>query len=599
MPDHLPVSLLSGGSRLLSQASEHRQVTVLMADVVGFTAFVERSGEEAAYALMGHISRLMTAAVHQHRGSVKNFSGDGIMALFGTPVALEDGPLRACRASLEILNHLADAGGKIEAELGLRPELRVSVTTGPVILGAVDSGESTNVTAYGDIVNLAARLQVEAAPGTVVMSEAMLRQVEGMVESELVGVFRFKGKKDPQPVYRLLAVRERATRFDAAVARGLTAYIGRRDELAVLEQQLQDLASIHVVDIVGDPGVGKSRLLYEFVLRHGGEKIFILRGNCSSDGQETPFLPFIEVVRGSFSVRSGEPEMAIARKLEDGLKRLGYGSQQNLGLLLNLLGLQPPPGALSDLDGTLVGKRTRDLLLHLLEAQCRLLPVVLLLEDLHWIDSASEELLLRIVESEQALPLAVLHTRRPEYCPLWINRPGVVELRLAPLSSLETLRIAQIRFGVDELPEPLARLVVDKAEGNALFVEEIVRFLIERGTVRHTPSGLIYDRGTVAAALPASVQSLLTARVDQLSLEDRNLLQIAAVIGRRFDPQLLAELADFSDSVDQRLAALEPLDLVRREARSGDYEFKHVLVRDALYDSLVHSDARRTPPQSR
>jgi tetratricopeptide (TPR) repeat protein len=530
----------------------------------------------------------MTAAVHQHRGSVKNFSGDGIMALFGTPVALEDGPLRACRASLGILNRLADAGGKIEAELGLRPQLRISVTTGPVVLGAVDSGESTNVTAYGDIVNLAARLQVEAAPDTVVMSEALLGQVEGMVDSELAGVFRFKGKSEPQPVYRLLAIRERATRFDAAVARGLTSYIGRKHELAVLEAQLRvNGVQIHVVDIVGDPGIGKSRLLHEFGLLPSAEKISILRGNCSGDGQETPFLPFIEVVRGSFSVRSGEAETAIAQKLEAGLKRLGQGSQQNLGLLLNLLGLQPPPGALSGLDGTLIGTRTRDLLLHLLEAQCRLSPVVLLLEDLHWIDSASEELLLRIVGSEPALPLAVLHTRRPEYRPPWVNRPGVVELRLAPLSSLETLRIAQIRFGVDQLPEPLARLVVEKAEGNALFVEEIVRFLIERGTVRRTPSGLIYDEGAVAAALPASVQSLLTARVDRLSVEDRNLLQIAAVIGRRFDPHLLAELAVVSGSVEQRLAAIEPLDLVQREARSGDYEFKHVLVRDALYDSLV------------
>jgi predicted ATPase len=165
-----------------------------------------------------------------------------------------------------------------------------------------------------------------------------------------------------------------------------------------------------------------------------------------------------------------------------------------------------------------------------------------LLEDLHWIDSASEDLLLRIIDREPALPLVILHTRRPEHAPVWAGRPGVVQLHLSPLSSSETLHIAQIRFGVDKLPEPLARLVVEKAEGNALFVEEIARYLMERGTVRRTPSGLGYDAGTVAAALPASVELLLTARVDRLSPEDRNLLQIAAVIGRRFDPQLLSEV---------------------------------------------------------
>jgi class 3 adenylate cyclase len=530
------------GASALAHQGQHRQVTVLMTDLVGFTAFVERAGEEAAFALVSHVSGLTTAAIHHHRGSVKNFTGDGVLALFGTPIALEDAPLRACRAALEIQERLTDAVDRIEAELGFRPALRISLTTGPVVLGAVDSGESTSVTAHGDVVNLAARLQEEAVPGTVVMSEAMLRQVEGMVDAEPAGVFRIKGKTDPQPVYRLLAVRDHATRFDAAVARGLTSYIGRNSELAVLEEQLQRVHSVRVVDIVGDPGIGKSRLLYEFALRHSAERVLMLRGNCSGHGQETPFLPFIEVVRNWFSVSSGEPESTILVKLEEGLKRLGCWSPQNLGLLLNLLGLRAPDGILAELDGPLIGGRTRDLLLQLIEQQSRLSTVVLLLEDLHWIDSASEDLLLRIVDREPALPLIILHTRRPEYAPVWAGRPGVSQLRLAPLSSSETLRIAQIRFGVDRLPESLARLVVDKAEGNALFVEEIASYLIERGTVRRTPSGLGYDAGTVAAALPASVELLLTARVDRLSPEDRSLLQIAAVIGRRFDPQLLSEV---------------------------------------------------------
>ncbi|MGH6704484.1 MAG: adenylate/guanylate cyclase domain-containing protein [Bradyrhizobium sp.] len=317
MPGPPRIALLQGGHQ-----SEHRQITVLMTDLVDFTAFVERAGEEAAFALVSHVSGLTTAAIHHHRGTVKNFTGDGILALFGTPTALEDGPLRACRAALEIQQRLAAAGDSIEAELGVRPRLRIGLTTGPVVLGAVDSGESTGVTAHGDIVNLASRLQNEAAPGTVVMSEALLRQVEGMVETQSAGLFRLKGKSDLQPVYRLISVRDNATRFDAAVARGLTSYIGRSSELAVLENQFQRHDSVRVVDVVGDPGIGKSRLLYEFALRHNADQILVLRGNCSADGQETPFLPFIEVVRRGFSVSSRESIDAISQKLDEGLNRM-------------------------------------------------------------------------------------------------------------------------------------------------------------------------------------------------------------------------------------------------------------------------------------
>jgi tetratricopeptide (TPR) repeat protein len=251
------------------------------------------------------------------------------------------------------------------------------------------------------------------------------------------------------------------------------------------------------------------------------------------------------------------------------------------------LGLKAPEGALTELDGTLIGARTRDLLLQLIEAQSRLSTAILLIEDLHWIDSASEELLLRIVDRRSAFPLMILHTRRPEYGPVWIGRPGVAELRLAPLSSSETLGIAQIRFGVDKLPEPLAQLIIEKAEGNALFVEEIASYLVERGTVRRTSSGLGYDASMVAAALPASVQLLLTARVDRLSPEDRKLLQIAAVIGRRFDSKLLEEVGIGFGNIEHRLITMENLDLVQRDTRSGEFKFKHVLARDALYDSLL------------
>ena len=234
--------------------------------------------------------------------------------------------------------------------------------------------------------------------------------------------------------------------------------------------------------------MGKSRLLYEFRQRIGKERAFVLSGSCSPDGQQTPFLPFIEVVRGSFRVSAGEAEKDVAQKLEMGLTTLGLHSIRNLGLLLHLLGLKAPEGALTGLDGVLIGLRTRELLQQLLEARCRLSPVVMVIEDLHWIDSASEELLGKIVDSEAKLRLLLLTTRRPEYAPPWLDRAAVTKLRLEPLPAATFAAWCRARLGVEALPEALARQVTEKAEGNPLFAEEIVSFLTERGMLRQRTS---------------------------------------------------------------------------------------------------------------
>jgi hypothetical protein len=293
------------------------------------------------------------------------------------------------------------------------------------------------------------------------------------------------------------------------------------------------------------------------------------------------------VVRGSFQVKAGEAESEVARKLEIGLNVLGLHSLENLGLLLNLLGLKPPEGALTGLDAALIGLRTRALLLGLLEARCRPSAVAMLIEDLHWSDSVSQEVLGKIVEGDSQLKLLLLHTRRPEYEPPWREKLIATTLRLEPLAAGDVRRLIQARLGIQAPPEALVRLVTEKAEGNALFAEEILSFLTERGALRIAAGKVEFDAGAVAAALPASVQSLLTARVDRLARQDRALLQAAAVIGRRFDPQLLALAAEFAGDLDARLAAMQALDLVHSEGKSGDYIFKHALVRDALYQSLL------------
>ena len=270
------------------------------------------------------------------------------------------------------------------------------------------------------------------------------------------------------------------------------------------------------------------------------------------------------MVRGSFRVSAGEAEQDVAQKLERGLTALGLHSTRNLGLLLHLLGLKVPDGALTGLDGVLIGLRTRELLQQLLEARTRLSPVVMVIEDLHWIDSASEELLGKIIGSEAQAETPTPHHAEAGLCTPWLDRAVVTKVLLEPLPIGDIRRLIRARPGAEALPEPLAWQVAEKAEGNPLFAEEIVSFLSERGIVRTSTGKLDFD----ATALPASVQSLLTARVDRLTLSDRAVLQAASVIGRHFDPKLLAVVTGEID-LNVRLAAMQALDLVHRESKSG------------------------------
>jgi predicted ATPase len=259
---------------------------------------------------------------------------------------------------------------------------------------------------------------------------------------------------------------------------------------------------------------------------------------------------------------------------------------ENLGLLLNLLGIEPPEGSLAGLDGVLIGLRTRDLLPALLKARCRASPVVLSLEDIHWSDGVSQEILRRMIEDLAQSNLLIITTRRPEYVPNWRDGPGVTTLRLEPMTASDIRHLLETRLGVASAPDALIRQVTERAEGNPLFGEEILSFLIQRGALRVTAGNVEFDPDAGDIGLPASLQSLLAARADRLPREDRALLQAAAAIGRRFDRTLLALVVEAED-VGARLENLHALDIVHREGRSSDYAFKHVLLRDTLYQSLL------------
>jgi class 3 adenylate cyclase/tetratricopeptide (TPR) repeat protein len=573
---------------------ERRQISVLFADIVGFTAFSERSGEEAAYSLVKSFTKMIDDHLRKEGGVVHGFTGDGVVGVFGAPIAFEDSPLRACRAALAILVHLKNSGAEFKEKHGVWPELRIGINAGPAVVGQIEASNYRTITVEGDTVNLAARLQALAEPNSVIISEATHRALQGMVEATFAGEYHIKGKANPQKVYRLQAIREDVTSFQIAITRGLSGFVGRERELEVLDRGLAHAAAsqLCVVDVSAEAGIGKSRLLHEFRQQIGKDRAFVLSGSCTFDAQKTAFRPFIEVVRRSFRINNVDSKKEIEQKLEMGLTTLALDSSQNLGLLLHLLGQTVPSGALTGLDGVLLGLRTRDLLSQLLEALCRLSLVVMVIEDLQWIDSASEDLLAAIVDNKASLRLLLVHSRRLEYVPHWLNRESTIQLELAPLSLDLICQLIQGRLAVATLPNKLIQLLNDKAEGNPLFAEEIVGFLAQRGALQSTAGTLKFDPGTALETIPATIQSLLTARVDRLPTSDRALLQAASVIGKQFDPELLAAVIATIEDIDARLTSMRTMDLIRLHEKSGIYLFKHALIRDALYQGLL-SDARK------
>ncbi len=342
------------------------------------------------------------------------------------------------------------------------------------------------------------------------------------------------------------------------------------------------------VDIVAEPGLGKTRLVFEFLQSRREPSIVILTGHCSTNGRRTPFLPFIDVLREAFTIRAEDEPAEIGAKIAAGLAAAALSSRENVALLLNLLGLDAPEASLAGLDGVLVGLRTRDLLRALISAACRTQTVILLIEDAHWIDRASEQLLATIIDSGDQPNLLIIETRRPTYRPVWVDKPRVQTLALEPLATSEIMLLAATRLGVEALPEALVHEVTERAGGNPLFGEEILRFLIDKGILRIDGSKVDFV-APGESDLPESMQGLLTARTDALGPDDRALLEAAAVIGRRFDPGLLALVVDRPGDVGAALSRLQDQDLVYREEGSSNYAFKHVMQRDSVYQSLLRA----------
>jgi class 3 adenylate cyclase/tetratricopeptide (TPR) repeat protein len=577
----------SGPARL---AKARRHVTVLFSDLVGFTGLAERLDEEETYELVRRLTDEQERIVGLHGGAIRDFAGDGIMALFGAPVASENAAEQACSAALAIHQRMRELAPEFAKKYGKELRLRIGVHTGPAVVGNV-SDRQLSYSALGDSVNLAARLQSAAEPGTVAISAATHELVATFFDCEYVGEAELKGKAEPQSIYKCTARKPDAARFDAARLRGLSAFVGRGDEmdrLIAVWRTKGDTARF--VSIEGEAGIGKSRLLHEFrqIITKEGAKI--VQGDCMSGGNAIPYMPFVSIIRRSLRISDGEAlnRDAVVR----GLESLGV-VDEDPPYLLNLLGLRHA-GEQSDGLGPLssaelVRKRTKRALLQMIAALAGNTPALLVIEDAHWIDNASEDVLAECLEEEALTNLMVICTMRPGYRPPW-GHDNLV--RLKPLDESgalaivrERLRDRQTDFGSDFL-----KFAVEKADGNPLFVEEIANYWLAQPKAKDKTS----HEENPSFRLPSSLENLLLARVDGLDDAPKGVLRTASVVGRHFSTTLVKEVGDTNKRFDDDLGTLERREFVYPDLhdRWSDYAFKHALIQDAVYNSIVISERR-------
>ena len=381
---------------------------------------------------------------------------------------------------------------KTGGTFGVRPKFRVALHTGPLVIGNIGDNLRVERTALGDTVNLASRLEGEAEPGSIVLSEITNQLVEGFALTSFAGARIVKGKRGEQRVFRLEGLKPDVTRFDVAIDRGLTPLVGRNDELATIARYLDEARSgaLRIVDVVGDAGIGKSRLLHE-MRQHLDDAVFTVQGHCTPTAQASPFYPFIELVKTSFGIVDRDAPSEIKRKLQHGLEALALTTDDVLPYLLNLLG--HGNDVVQRLASEVVGIRTRNALSAFLRARCRLSTVAMFIEDVHWIDTASEDWIARIADNDQIFPLLIVCAYRPPYRPPWAEKPGATLLSLSRLSDNTTVELLKRRLGADELPTELVRLIVAKTEGNPLFAEEMINYMVGRRRIRLKGAQVSYD----------------------------------------------------------------------------------------------------------
>jgi class 3 adenylate cyclase/tetratricopeptide (TPR) repeat protein len=593
-PSYLAEKILTSRSAL---EGERKQVTVLFADLKGSMELLAERDPEEARQLLDPVLERMMAAVHRYEGTVNQVMGDGIMALFGAPLAHEDHAVRACYAALAMQSAIRAYAEDVRRVHGITMQMRLGLNSGEVVVRAIGNDLHMDYSAIGQTTHLAARMEQLATPGSILLTAATMHLVEGLVRVTAMGPVPVKGLDTPVEVFELVGASALRGRLQARLAGGLTPFVGRGPELATLRQTLERALAGHgqVVAVVGEAGVGKSRLVYESLHAPQTQGWRILESASVSYGKATPYFPVIDLLKRYAHVEEPDDARTVRAKVSGQILTLDETLQDTIPALLSLLEVLPDDSSFRDLDPPQRRQRLLQALKRVLLRESQVQPLLLVFEDLHWIDTETQALLDSLVESLPTTRLLLLVNYRPEYQHSWGSKTYYTQLRLDPLPPASVDALLQALLGDDPSLAPLKQLLIARTEGNPFFLEESVHTLVETGVLVGERSASRLAQALSTIQVPATVQAVLAARMDRLPPEAKRLLQTAAVIGTEVPLTLLQTIAEEPAEVLHRsLAHLQASEFLYETQLFPEqvYTFKHALTHEVAYNSLLQERRR-------
>jgi class 3 adenylate cyclase/tetratricopeptide (TPR) repeat protein len=593
-PVHLAEKILTSKAAL---EGERKQVTVLFADLEGSMELLANRDPEKARKLLDPVLALMMDAVHRFEGTVNQVMGDGIMALFGAPIAHEDNAVRACYAAFAIQQATKRHAEEVRRAEGFRIRVRIGLNSGDVVVRAIRNDLHMDYTAVGQTTHLAARMEQIADPGTVLVTGSTLSLAEGFVDVTPLGPTAVKGLEAPVEVFELKAASAVRSRLRAAAARGLTRFVGRDVEIDLLRRALGRAAAGHgqVVAVVGEPGVGKSRLFHELTHSHHAQDWLIVEGGSVSYGKSTPYLPVVALLRKYFGVEDRDDPPRVRERIVGKILTLDPALKLDLSALLALLDAPVNDAVWQGADAVQRRQRTLDTVKRVLFAEARRQPVLLIIEDLHWSDTETQALLDSLIESLPKVPILLLVNYRPEFTHGWSGKTYYGQIRLDTFTGESADNLLDALIGREPILDSLKRALLARTAGNAFFIEESVRTLVETGALTGDRGAYLPTQEIHAVQVPPTVQAVLAARIDRLPSEAKALLQAAAVVGKDVPFELLRAVADMDEGeLRSTLAQLQASEFLYEVRIFPDleYTFKHALTHEVTYAEVLHERRR-------
>jgi class 3 adenylate cyclase/tetratricopeptide (TPR) repeat protein len=593
-PPHLAEKILTSRTAL---EGERKQVTVLFADVKGSMELLADRDPEEARALLDPVVERMMEAVHRYEGTVNQVLGDGIMALFGAPVAHEDHAVRACYAALAMQAAIGRYTESMRRAHGLEVQIRIGMNSGEVVVRAIGNDLHMDYSAIGQTTHLAARLEQMAAPGTTRLTGNTLRLAEGFVQVEALGPVPVKGVGDSVEVFELAGATPMRTRMQASATRGLTRFVGRHAELDQLGDALARVVDGRgqVLALIGEPGVGKSRLIWEFTHSHRSQGWLVLETGAASYGRATAYRPVVELLHAYFQLM-GHDDRRLAEAITGKILTLDRSLEPILPPLLSLMSVPVEDADWRAADPPQRRARTLEAVKRLLLRESHRQPLLLVFEDLHWVDAETQAMLDGLVDSLPSARILLLASYRPEYQHGWGSRTYYSQLRIEPLPPARAEELLEALVGADPGLRAFTQLLIERTEGNPFFLEECVRTLVETGFLSGQRGRYHLTKGVASTEVPTTVQAVLAARIDRLPADEKRLLQTAAVVGKDVPFVLLEAIADLPETeLRHGLSRLQSAEFLYEQSLFPEleYTFTHALTHDVAYASLLQ-ERRRT-----